>query len=452
MASSTSYEGWGRATWGEGSWGTPLIYIYVDGNSATGSVGGVTVVAEANVDVTAPNAAQGEIGNVDVTADANVLPEGLEAVASVAAVTVKANADVDVSGVAATGAVNAVESVTGTANVYPTGVSADALTPTGGSAFTADGSAQLSTAQAKFGPSSLLLDGTDDFVTSDDNIDLSSGDFTVDMWIRPTNVTGYKGLWQSGTSSLLNVYLIGNQVQGTVAGSTTLFLSSTRISANVWTMISVEREGNVHRLYINGVLEASSSTANRPDDGVFAIGRNGFGDFNGYIDETRLSTVARYEGASFTEPTVAFSPDPDTTVLLHFDGANGSTDITNAAEGGIFVSADANFAITGVSGTGAVGTVTPTADAAAPVTGVAGTSEVGTVTLGLGATTFPTGVEAAGDVTTATARGKASVSPTGVSATGAVTAINIWGLVDDSQTPNWNNVGTSQTPNWQEVA
>jgi hypothetical protein len=79
------------------------------------------------------------------------------------------------------------------------------------------------------------------------------------MWIRPTSVTGYKGLWQTGTSSLLNVYLIGDQVQGVVGGSTTLFLSSTRISANVWTMISVEREGNVHRLYINGVLEASSS-------------------------------------------------------------------------------------------------------------------------------------------------------------------------------------------------
>ena len=452
MPSSTTYIGWGSTAWGQGSWGTDLIVVEVDGVQATGAVGTVTVVAEAVVSPTGVEAT-GALGTVSVSGAATVQPSGLEATTGLGTVTVVAEAVVSPTGVEATGATGTV-TVTADAIVSPTGVEAVGATTVNydGPAFTADGAAQLSTAQAKFGSASLLLDGTDDFVTSDENIDLSSGDFTVDMWIRPTSVTGYKGLFQSGTSSLLNVYLIGDQVQGTVAGSTTLFLSSTRISANVWTMISVEREGNVHRLYINGVLEASSSTANRPDDGVFAIGRNGFGDFNGYIDETRLSTVARYEGASFTEPTVAFSPDPDTTVLLHFDGANGSTDITNAAEGGIFVSADANFAITGVSGTGAVGTVTPTADAAAPVTGVAGTSEVGTVTLGLGATTFPTGVEAAGDVTTATARGKASVFPTGVSATGAVTAINIWGLVDDSQTPNWNNVGTSQTPNWQEVA
>ena len=298
MASSTLYEGWGRSTWSDGSFGTPILKVSVDGVSATGAVGSVSVIAEANVFPTGLEATGG-VGSVTVVAEANVPVTGLEATGSVGSVSVVAEANVFPTGIEATGEVGTA-AVVGGATVEVTGVSADALTPTGGSAFTADGNAQLSTAQAKFGSASLLLDGTDDFVTSDDNIDLSSGDFTVDMWIRPTNVTGYKGLWQSGTSSLLNVYLIGDQVQGTVAGSTTLFLSSTRISANVWTMISVEREGSVHRLYINGVLEASSSTAKRPDDGVFAVGKNGFGDFNGYIDELRLSSVARYGGTSFT--------------------------------------------------------------------------------------------------------------------------------------------------------
>ena len=450
MASSTSYEGWGRATWGEGSWGTPLIYIYVDGNSATGSVGGVTVVAEANVDVTAPNAAQGEIGNVDVTADANVLPEGLEAVASVAEVTVKANADVDVSGVAATGAVNAVESVTGTANVYPTGVSADALTPTGGSAFTADGSAQLSTAQAKFGPSSLLLDGTDDFVTSDDNIDLSSGDFTVDMWIRPTNVTGYKGLWQSGTSSLLNVYLIGNQVQGTVAGSTTLFLSSTRISANVWTMISVEREGSVHRLYINGVLEASSSTGNRPDNGVFAIGKNGFGDFNGYIDELRLSSVARYGGTSFTEPTANYAVDGDTNSLLHFDGTNGSTDIINETDRGVIVIGEANVFPTGLEATGEVGTVSVDSEAIVPVTGLQSTGAVGSVSVTTDQNVDVGGVAGTGRVGSVRVEADAIVNAIGVAATGRVGQVLVYSNIVPDQNPGYIDVTPSQSPTWSE--
>ena len=204
--------------------------------------------------------------------------------------------------------------------------------------FSAFNQAQLSTAQSKFGVSSLLLDGTNDYVESTSDVDLTSGDFTIDMWIRPDSVTGYHGLWQSGTgANIYSAYLIGNKVQLTVNGSTIIFQSSTAISTGVWTMLSFEREGNTHRLYINGTLEETGSTPNRPDDGLFNIGENGFGDFDGYIDELRVSTVARYTGSSFTEPTSAFTPDALTSVLLHFDGANGSTTITNSAFSGTVV-------------------------------------------------------------------------------------------------------------------
>jgi hypothetical protein len=499
------FEGWGSSTqsWGAGSWGNNVVVpgttgavgtvsvsgaatVQPTGLQATASVGSVTVVAEANIFPTGV-AVTGAVGAVDVVADANVIVTGVvgtsalgsvdvtaaanipvvqqnDIVGSVGTVTVVAEAVVEPTGVEATGATGTV-TVTADAIVSPTGVEAVGATTVNydGPAFTADGAAQLSTAQAKFGSASLLLDGTDDFVTSDENIDLSSGDFTVDMWIRPTSVTGYKGLWQSGTSSLLNVYLIGDQVQGTVAGSTTLFLSSTRISANVWTMISVEREGSVHRLYINGVLEASSSTGNRPDDGVFAVGKNGFGDFNGYIDETRLSTVARYGGTSFTEPTAAFSLDTDTTALLHFDGTNGSTDIINAAKDGIIVSADANIYPTGVSATSALGTVTTTGDAIIQPSGLEATGAMGTVFVAVGATLQVTGVNARGQVGNVVAKANADVLVTGVNATGAIGTVLVWGEVDDDQNPNWQNitsaqtptwgnVSTGQTPNWQDIA
>jgi len=341
-----------------------------------------------------------------------------------------------------TGTVGSV-SVTGTVVVSVTGVSAEAITPPNGSAFTADGTAQLSTAQAKFGPSSLLLDGTDDFVTSDENIDLSSGDFTVDMWIRPTSVTGYKGLWQSGTSSRLDVYLIGNQVQGVVGGSTTLFLSSTRISANVWTMISVEREGNVHRLYINGALEASSSTGNRPDAGVFSVGKNGFGDFNGYIDELRLSSVARYEGTSFTEPTEDYAVDSDTTALLHFDGANGSTDIVNETEGGVTVRLGQTIDVTGFEITGSVGTVSVVAEANVLPLGVVATVAAGTVRI-IGWTIIDD------DQTANWSQINDSQSP-GWSTIGDSQTPD-WSQINDSQSPSWSTIDDSQTPDWQEVA
>jgi hypothetical protein len=440
MASSTLYEGWGRSTWSDGSFGTPILKVSVDGVSATGAVGSVSVIAEANVFPTGLEATGG-VGSVTVVAEANVPVTGLEATGSVGSVTVQANADVDVTGVEATGEVGTA-AVVGGATVEVTGVSADALTPTGGSAFTADGNAQLSTAQAKFGSASLLLDGTDDFVTSDDNIDLSSGDFTVDMWIRPTSVTGYKGLWQSGTSSLLNVYLIGDQVQGTVAGSTTLFLSSTRISANVWTMISVEREGSVHRLYINGVLEQSSSTGNRPDDGVFAIGKNGFGDFNGYIDELRLSPVARYGGTSFTEPTSNYAVDGDTTALLHFDGTNGSTDIVNETEGGVTVEVGITVPVTmDARANGLVGEVTVVANANAPVTGVSATGQIGPVLVW--GRIIP---DQNPSYTPITPTQNPSLSQIAPNQNPSYTSIT------PSSTPSWSDESPSQTPGWDDIA
>ena len=260
------------------------IGVPVTGVEGTGAVGSVSIALAPNISVTGV-AGTGGVGSVTITEGAGI--------------------NVAVTGISATGGVGSA-SVVGDANVSVVGVSADALKPNNGSAFTANGNAQLSTAQAKFGPSSLLLDGTDDFVTSDENIDLSSGDFTVDMWIRPTNVTGYKGIWQTGTSTTEQSYLLGNQVYWVVNPST-IISSSVTVSAGVWTMLSYEREGNVHRIYKNGTLEDTFTTSNKPDNGVFSVGKNGFGDFNGYIDEVRLSSVARYEGTSFTEPTANYA-------------------------------------------------------------------------------------------------------------------------------------------------
>ena len=266
---------YGVGVYGTAKYGRIEVVIYnLDAATATGSIGSLTVNTTAGISgvsatgTIAPVVAGGfeidisEVISAGVSATGAVntvqvnVTEILGSVSATGAIgTLAISNTVTLTGVQATGAINTVEekptealssvSATGQAGTVKTnvtevvtGVEAEfkfSLAP-----FIASGNAQLSTAEKKFGTASLLLDGTDDFVTSDENIDLSSGDFTVDMWIRPTSVTGYKGLWQSGTSSLLNVYLIGNQVQGTVAGSTTLFLSSTRISANVWTMISVE--------------------------------------------------------------------------------------------------------------------------------------------------------------------------------------------------------------------
>ena len=304
-------------------------------------------------------------------------------------------------------------SITGTANVQ--------LFNGTGPEFSASGNAALSTDQAKFGASSLELDGTDDFVDSTSNINLSSTDFTIDVWIRPNSVTGYKGIWQSGTSTTEQSYLLGNQVYWTVNPST-IITTSVTVNANEWTMLSYERQGNTHRIYKNGTLEDTATTANKQDNGLFSIGKNGFGDFDGYIDEFRVSDIARYGGSSFTEPTSAFSVDSDTIALLHFDGADGSTDMINAlnAEALVLTSND--------------GTAVGDANTLVDITGEALSANLGTVSITANSNVSVTGQEMTMQENAPDVVGDANVTLTGQAMTAALASVTAIADVDVSTT------------------
>ena len=335
--------------------GSTSVNVQVTGQELTIQETSPGIIIDVVVPLTGQDIAITE-GNVDIFAGVVAFPTGEALSANLDSVSITANADVQL--------------FNGT-----------------GPEFSASGNAALSTDQAKFGASSLELDGTDDFVDSTSNINLSSTDFTIDVWIRPNSVTGYKGIWQSGTSTTEQSYLLGNQVYWTVNPST-IITTSVTVNANEWTMLSYEREGNTHRIYKNGTLEDTATTANKPDNGIFSIGKNGFGDFNGYIDEFRVSDIARYGGSSFTEPTSAFSVDSDTIALLHFDGVDGSTDMINAlnAEALVLTSndgtavGDANTLvnITGEALSANIGTVSITANSEVAVTGEAMTVNDGT--------------------------------------------------------------------------
>ena len=423
--------------------GTPEVRIAVGpiltGIEASTNIGSVTTQANADVDLTGINLTS-EVGNVDPAPDVAVT--GVEATVNVNSIVVDLNTPVDVTGIQLTTGLgdetaftNVNVEVTNSAPLFQ---------------FTTEGNAQLSTAQAKFGSSSLLLDGTDDYVDTTTNLDLSSGDFTVDVWIRPDNVTGYKGIWQSGTSTTEQSYLLGNQVYWSVNPST-IITSSVTVNANEWTMLSYERQGNTHRIYKNGTLEDTATTGNKQDNGSFTIGKNGFGDFDGYIDEFRVSDIARYEGSSFTEPTSEFSVDSDTIALLHFNGANGSTDIINsvpnnafamtANEGTVDPSPDAEVTGIGFSASLAVGTVV-IGEANVTVVGEGFAAGLGVGTLDAVTLVDLTGISLSANLGGVTVIGEGKVTLTGLGLTMAE---------GTNRTLIWNQVNTGTAPTWTEV-
>jgi hypothetical protein len=184
--------------------------------------------------------------------------------------------------------------------------------------FTAAGNAQISTAQAKFGGASMLLDGSGDYLSKAYDTDFDfTADFTIDCWIRTS--TDSKMIWNKGTSTGALVLCIGatSFVSGVTANKFGVWLSggttvsgTTTVTDGAWHHVAVSRSGSTVRVFVDGALEASGSVgASLNANATAYIGSyTGSADyFNGYIDEFRVTNgVARWTTA-FTPPTSAYS-------------------------------------------------------------------------------------------------------------------------------------------------
>lgn len=190
--------------------------------------------------------------------------------------------------------------------------------------------AQLDTAQAKFGVSSLLLDGSLDWVNSADSADwdLAAGDFTIEGWWRTVdntvtqsflgqwNTTGNQRAWwllyqPSGTPDVIQFVRSTNGSAGVVV----LTANWTPVN-DTWYAVCVDRSGSTWRLYIDGVMVATytasetifNSTTELRIGAVTSSGGNQF-EWDGWIDEVRITKgVGRY--ASDGGYAVATSPFP----------------------------------------------------------------------------------------------------------------------------------------------
>ena len=198
--------------------------------------------------------------------------------------------------------------------------------------ITFNGDAQLDTAQKQFGVSSLLLDGTGDYlsVPTSTELGLGSADFTIEAWIRPANVSGAKAIIDfrtTGTEVSPYLYLDGANLKYFVNGSVAITGTAT-LAANTWYHVSVSRTSSVTKMFVGGVQDGSdySDSNNYGTTKPIRIGATVVpGDyFNGHIDEVRVSTTGRYP-AAFTAPTGIFQGDANTKLLLHLDGTDAQT-------------------------------------------------------------------------------------------------------------------------------
>jgi len=232
----------------------------------------------------------------------------------------------------------AVEYAGGDANNYLV-VGCDAV----GKTVTAYGNAQIDTAQSKFGGASGLFDGADDYLATPDSNDwyFGTGDFTIDFWIRfnalPTVNTGMATWWQQTDASNYQCLYFWNTA-GTyylywrvISGGAVIVQMnpSVTITTGTWYHFAVVRSGNNWYLFQGGSQISTVTDTDAVGDytGSLFIGCDAASgnDFNGWLDEYRVSKgIARWT-SNFTPPSEAYSTDSYTKLLLHMNGTDGST-------------------------------------------------------------------------------------------------------------------------------
>jgi hypothetical protein len=202
--------------------------------------------------------------------------------------------------------------------------------------ITANGNAQVDTAQSQFDGASALFDGTGDYLSMPDpgDLDFGTGDFTVEMWTRFAN-TNTDVFLLSGprqTSSFAFARASDNTIRvgrtNTAWDSTS---SASATTANTWQHLAASRQSGTLRIYRNGTQIFSGANTNSYNFTDFlyigGIPTDGYW-MNGHIDEIRVSNIARYT-AAFTTPSASFVNDANTKLLIHANGADASTTFTD---------------------------------------------------------------------------------------------------------------------------
>ena len=230
---------------------------------------------------------------------------------------------------------------------------------------TANGNAQISTTQVKFGNSSGYFDGVGDYLTIANSslFAMGSGAFTIEFWYYPLASLTNGGLVDLRSSAASSTGLLIRQGDGASSGTTitcwagtaggTTPATQTGLNLNAWNHIAVVRDSsNNLTVYINGVGGTSVTRAiNLTDQNFrFAAFIDATGSpnaANGYFDDFRITKgVARFT-SNFTPPSaplplpgrltdVTSSKAVGTITSTTFDSTNQGSLVFNGTSSNVY--------------------------------------------------------------------------------------------------------------------
>ena len=203
----------------------------------------------------------------------------------------------------------------------------------------------------------LVLDGVDDYAVLDFKthgllFPKDTDEFTVEMWVYPTTPPDNHNTFAMILSQQMRICIEEDTHEGDLIfrlqahlpiakGQATTPYAPAPFTLNQWYHIAYQAEGRETATIVNdfvGILPQRTPLAHdlsgfkRPKD--FTLGGFGkkiefhpsyfWGPFAGYIDEVRISSIARYDiNKRGLTPRGKFKKDRQTLALWHFDEPGG---------------------------------------------------------------------------------------------------------------------------------
>ncbi len=146
------------------------------------------------------------------------------------------------------------------------------------------------------------FDGIDDNINFKNNFNLNSGNFSIEAWVKSNATNGNKQTiiskrFSTGSTDGYDLRLVNNVISFNWNNNS--IIANHTIDINRWYHIGITFDGTTYKLYIDGILEKTSSgvnpTSNSVDCILGAMAQNNttpYNYFNGYADELRIWNVS----------------------------------------------------------------------------------------------------------------------------------------------------------------
>lgn len=150
------------------------------------------------------------------------------------------------------------------------------------------------------------------------NLNVGSGQFTIEAWIYPTSGTGWRCIYQFGPNYDDGLYISPTNTLTFYRGGVLIQTSQT-VLLNEWSHVAATRDSfNNVWVFLNGTTPLSAgSSAYSFNDNTPRIGANGSGGerYTGFISNLRLLKGTALYTTNFTPPTSPLTAITNTSLL-----------------------------------------------------------------------------------------------------------------------------------------